>query len=104
MLYWAFLFLAIAFEVTATSLMKYSHGFTRFLPTLGTILGYILCFTLLGLSLKKVPLSIAYAIWAALGVVIITLISTIIFKEPLGTVKIICMVLIAVGVVGLKLS
>ena len=101
---WVYLFLAIGFEIIATSLMKVSYGFTKLLPTIGTFLGYILCFTLLSFALKKIDISIAYAIWSATGIVVLTAIGVFFFKEEINFIKIVSLLLIVLGVVGLNLS
>ncbi len=101
---WLFLFLAISFEIAATTFMKLSYGFTKLLPTIGTFLGYIFCFTFLSIALKKLDISIAYAIWSAVGIVVISTIGVFIFKENFNPLKILSMFLIVLGVIGLNLS
>lgn len=101
---WIFLTLAIAFEITATTLMKMSNGFTKILPTVGTFLGYIICFTLLAIALKKIDLGIAYAIWGAVGITVMSIIGVIVFKESVSVLKILSILFIVLGVIGLNLS
>ncbi|WP_234124729.1 DMT family transporter [Clostridium hydrogenum] len=101
---WIYLILAISFEITATTLMKISYGFTKLLPTIGTFLGYILCFTFLSMALKKINISVAYAIWSAAGIVVISTIGILVFKENLNLLKVVSIILIILGVVGLNLS
>ena len=74
-----FLALAIILEVCGSTLMKLSDGFSRLLPTAGTI---IACFYFLSLALKSIHLGIAYAIWAALGLVLTNILSVIFFQQP----------------------
>ena len=64
---WTYLFLAILSEILASSALKASQGFSRFLPSLVVVGGYGLAFYFLSLSLKTVPLSLAYAVWAGVG-------------------------------------
>ncbi len=101
---WLFLFLAISFEIAATTFMKLSYGFTKLFPTIGTFLGYIFCFTFLSIALKKLDISIAYAIWSAVGIVVISTIGVFVFKENFNPLKILSMFLIVLGVIGLNLS
>lgn len=101
---WIYLTLAIAFEITATTLMKVSNGFTKILPSIGTFLGYIICFTCLSIALKKIDISIAYAIWSAVGIVVLSAIGVFVFKESISVLKVISILFIILGVVGLNLS
>ncbi len=103
-MYWIFLAIAILFEIIGTSLMKISYGFTKLAPSIGTIICYIITFASLANALKKIPVSIAYAIWSAAGIVIISAIGIIFFKESLTIFKVISTILIIIGVVGLYLS
>lgn len=101
---WIYLILAITFEILGTTLMKLSYGFVKLLPTIGMFVAYVLCFWLLSLSLKKIPISVAYAIWAAAGIVIISTIGIIFFEENVNVLKIVSILLIVLGVVGLNFS
>ena len=101
---WIYLFLAIGFEIAATSLMKMSYGFTKLLPTIGTLIGYVICFTCFSFALKKIDISIAYAVWSAVGLVVLSVIGVFVFKENINPLKVVSILLIVVGVVGLNLS
>lgn len=101
---WIYLILAILSEIAATTLMKYSNGFSKLLPTAGSIIGYIVCFTLLAFALKKIDVSVAYAIWSAAGIVILTVIGVAVFNESISLLKIVSILLIVLGVIGLNLS
>jgi small multidrug resistance pump len=101
---WIYLILAIIFEITSTTLMKMSNGFTKILPTVGTFLGYIICFTCLSMALKNIDVGIAYAIWAAVGITIMTVIGILFFKESISVLKILSILFIVLGVIGLNLS
>ena len=61
---WLYLFLAIVFETVSTTLLKFSNGFSVLLPSVGTVVGYILCFYFLSLAFKTIDISIAYAVWS----------------------------------------
>lgn len=95
---------AIVFEVVGTTFMKLSEGYTKLWPSIGMAVFYILSFSSLGISLKKLNVGTAYAIWSGLGTVLIVLIGMIFFKEQLTWMKAICLMLIIAGVIGLNLS
>ena len=101
---WIYLILAIAFEISATSLMKVSNGFTKILPTVGTFLGYVMCFYFISQALKKIDISVAYAVWSAAGIVVLSIIGVFVFKESISVLKIVSILFIVLGVVGLNLS
>ncbi len=103
-MYWFFLFLAIIFEVLGTTSMKLSEGFTKIVPSLGMLLFYLLSLAALTIALKKIEMSVAYAIWAGVGTALITIIGLFLFKESLSLLKIISILFIIIGVVGLHLS
>ena len=98
-----YLFLAIIFETSATSLLKVAEGFTKPLPTIASILLYILSFYCLSNCLKTVPIGVAYAIWSALGIVLVTLVGIIAFKQTPDWGGIIGILLIIIGVGVLNL-
>ncbi|WP_018213258.1 DMT family transporter [Desulfitobacterium hafniense] len=101
---WVYLALAILLEILGTTLMKMSEGLTKMLPTLGMFLVYVLCFSSFALALKKIPVSVAYAVWSGVGIVVISAIGFVVFKETVNTLKVVSIVLIVAGVVGLNLS
>lgn len=72
--------LAIILEVFGSSFLKQSDGFSKFVPTVITIISYIACFFFLSQALKSIPLGTAYAIWAGLGIVLTTAVSVVIFN------------------------
>ena len=100
---WLYLFLAIVFETISTTLLKLSNGFSVLLPSIGTVAGYILCFYFLSLAFKTIDISIAYAVWGAVGIVLITLIGIFFFHENVSFLKILFITLIIISTVGLKL-
>ena len=95
--------LAILFEVIATSCLKASDGFTRLWPSVATVIGYAASFYFLSITLKTIPTGIAYAIWSGVGVVLISLIGWIVFKQALDAAAILGMVLIVAGVLVINL-
>ncbi len=99
-----YLTLAILLEVAGTTSLKFSQGFTKLVPSLIVVVCYGLSFWMLSLTLKKIDVGIAYAIWSAVGTALITAIGILWFKEPLTAIKIGSIVLIILGVVGLNLG
>ena len=89
-----FLGLAIVLEVIGSSFMKASDGFTKWLPSTIVIVAYITCFYFLSLALKTIPLGVAYAIWAGLGIVLTATVSVVIFKQKMDFAGIIGIVFI----------
>ena len=99
-----YLLLAILAEVAGTTCVKLSEGFTRLLPSALILVFYGLSLGFLGLALKKVDLSLAYAIWSGLGIAFIASVGVLWFREPVTAVKIVSLGLIVVGVAGLNLG
>ena len=100
---WITLGLAIAAEVVATSALKSSESFTRPIPSLVVVAGYGLAIYLLSLVLAAIPVGVAYAIWAGLGVVLITLVAWVVHGQRIDLPGLIGMGLIVAGVVVLNL-
>ncbi|MBE0480060.1 MAG: multidrug efflux SMR transporter [Dehalococcoidia bacterium] len=103
-MHWLLLALAIVLEVCGTTCMKLSEGFSRLVPSILLFVFYVLSFTAFVYALKRIDVSVAYGIWAALGIFLISAIGIAYFKEPLTPVKVISTVLIVAGVVGLYSS
>lgn len=97
-LYWPLL-VAILFEVVATSALQASAQFTKPLPTAIMVIGYLGAFYFLSLTLRHIPVGIAYAIWSGLGIVLISLIGLFLFKQRLDIPAIIGLVFIVTGVI-----
>lgn len=97
-----YLVLAIVAEVIATSALKASIGFTRPLPSLIVVVGYGLAFYLLSLVLRTLPVGVAYAIWAGLGIVLVTLVGIVVFGEKPDLPAVLGISLIVAGVVMLQ--
>jgi len=101
--YWIYLAIAIVAEVIATSALKASHEFTRLIPTIIVVTGYLTAFYFLTLSLRVIPVGIAYAIWAGLGIVLIAIISWILYGQKLDLPALLGMGLIISGVLVINL-
>ena len=101
----AYLFLgaAIVAEVIATSLLKTSEGFTRLWPSVATVIGYGVSFYCLAQTLGSMPTGVVYAIWSGAGIVLISLIGWILFKQSLDTPALLGMGLIIAGVLVINL-
>ena len=99
-----FLFVAIIFEVVATSLIKTSNGFTNLLPTVSLLALYGAAFYLLSLAVKTIPIGIAYAIWSGVGIVIIALVGIFFFKQPLDVPAVLGISFITVGCLIINLD
>jgi small multidrug resistance pump len=101
---WLFLILAILLEVSGTTSMKLSQGFTKLVPSILLFLCYGLSLGALTLALKTIDVSVAYAVWSGLGTALIAAAGIIWFKEPLTAVKVASIALIILGVIGLNIS
>jgi len=103
-MYWVYFILAILFEVAGTTCMKFSMGFTRLYPSILVFIFYVLSLSFLTLALKKMDIGIAYAVWSGLGTVLIAVIGFVYFAESINGLKIISIILIILGVVGLNIA
>lgn len=101
---WIYLILAIIFETLGTTFLKMSNGFSVLLPSIGVIFGYILCFLFLSYALKTIDMSVAYAIWGAFGILLVSAIGMIFFHESISFLKVASILLIILGTVGLRLA
>ena len=101
----AYVYLAIAIvaEVIGTSALNASAGFTRPLPAAVVVIGYAVAFYLLALTLKSVPVAVAYAIWSGAGIALITLVGWIVFRQALDAAALAGIGLIVAGVVVIQL-
>jgi small multidrug resistance pump len=95
--------MAIALEVVGTSLLQRSQQFSRLWPTLGMAICYLASFYLLSLALRVLPLGVAYAIWSALGIVLVALIGLFVFHQRLDLPAVIGLGLIVAGVIVVNL-
>jgi len=100
---WIFLLIAILFETLATTALKYSNGFTQWKPTVLMTLGYLCSFYFLSLTLKDIPMGIAYAIWSAVGIILISGIGYFKFQQSLDWPAIVGIIFIVIGVLIIQL-
>ena len=96
---WVLLTIAIVAEVIATSSLKLSDGFTRLWPSVVVVLGYGISFYFLSVTMRSMPIGVIYAIWSGLGVVLVTLVGCLVFKQHLDLPALIGISLIIAGVV-----
>ncbi|HWK70784.1 DMT family transporter [Pollutimonas sp. M17] len=99
---WLYLAIAIAAEIVATTALKASDGFSRLYPSAITVVGYGLAFYCLAITLKTIPVGIAYAIWSGVGIVAISLIGYVLYKQALDAAGLLGIGLIVAGVVVLN--
>jgi len=102
MLHWFCLAGAIGLEIAGTVSMKLSHGFTRTLPSVLIFVFYAASFALMTIAVKKIDMSVSYAIWSGVGTATIALIGVLWFREALTAIQIASIVLIVTGVIGLR--
>jgi small multidrug resistance pump len=100
---WVFLSMAIVSEVIGTTALKASEGFTHLWPSAIVVIGYAVSFYFLSLTLRAMPVGVAYAIWSGVGVALIALISWVLFGQSLNLPGIIGISLIVAGVIVLNL-
>lgn len=99
---WFYLFLAGIFECAWAVGLKYTDGFTKLVPSLFTILAMAISLYLLSISLKSIPIGTAYGIWTGIGAVGVTILGMILFNESREILRILCLLFIIVGIIGLK--
>lgn len=101
---WLILVVAGLFEIGWAIGLKYTEGFTRLWPTVGTAFSMIISVGLLGIAMKSLPVGTAYAVWVGVGAVGTALFGIVLFGEPINLTRLISLAFILAGIVGLKLS
>lgn len=101
---WIILVLAGLFEVVWAVGLKYTEGFTRLIPSIVTLIGMLISFWLLSMAMKTLPLGTAYAVWVGIGAIGAFIAGIVLFQETLSPMRVISVLLIAGGLIGLKLS
>ncbi len=101
---WVLLVIAGLFEIVWAIGLKYTDGFTRVWPSIGTGAAMVISVVLLGLAMRSLPVGTAYAVWTGIGAVGTVLLGILLFNEPATTGRIACIVLIVSGILGLKLT
>ncbi|WP_149196295.1 quaternary ammonium compound efflux SMR transporter SugE [Luteimonas suaedae] len=101
---WFILIVAGLFEIGWAIGLKYTEGFTRLWPTVGTVLAMAISLGLLGIAMKSLPVGTAYAIWVGVGAVGTAILGIILLGEPANAGRMVSLALILAGIVGLKLA
>ncbi|KRC31572.1 MULTISPECIES: quaternary ammonium compound efflux SMR transporter SugE [unclassified Lysobacter] len=101
---WIILVLAGLFEIGWAIGLKYTDGFSKLWPTVGTAAAMAISLGLLGIAMKSLPVGTAYAIWVGVGAVGTVILGIVLFQEPLNALRVISVALIVTGLVGLKLA
>ena len=101
---WGFLLLAGLLEIGWAVGLKYTAGFTRLWPTVGTAAALVGSMALLGAAVRTLPLGTAYAVWTGIGTIGTAILGIVLFGEPAGALRLACVVLIVAGIIGLKLA
>ncbi|MDQ0509256.1 DMT family transporter [Ancylobacter amanitiformis] len=101
---WAYLIIAALFEVVFALSMKYSDGFSRLWPSVVTIASVSASFAFLTLAIKDLPVSVAYPVWTAIGTLGTVLLGALVLGEALSPMKLVCVVIIVIGIAGLKVA
>ena len=99
---WFILIVAGLFEIVWAIGLKYSEGFTRLWPTVITIIGMIISMTLLGFAMRTLPVGTAYAVWTGIGAAGTVILGIMLFGEPATFIRIVCIMMILGGILGLK--
>lgn len=101
---WTLLFIAGLFEVGWAIGLKFTEGFSRLWPTIGTAASMIISVVLLGWAMRSLPVGTAYAVWTGIGAVGTVVLGIILFGDPVNPSRILCVGLIVAGILGLKLT
>lgn len=101
---WMILVVAGLFEIGWAIGLKYTEGFTRFWPSVGTVTAMVLSVGLLGLAMRTLPVGTAYAVWTGIGALGTVILGIVLFGEPATVARLVCVGLILAGIVGLKLT
>ncbi|GAA4344204.1 quaternary ammonium compound efflux SMR transporter SugE [Kangiella taiwanensis] len=100
---WLYLFIAGLFECGWAIGLKYTEGFSKPLPTVLTVIAMGISFWLLSIAMKTIPVGTAYAVWTGIGAVGVAIMGMFLFNESKDILRILCLLLIVTGIVGLKL-
>ena len=101
---WIILVIAGLFEIGWAIGLKYTHGFTRLWPSVGTALSMLVSVVLLGLAMRDLPVGTAYAVWTGIGAVGTVILGIALFNDPANAARLVCVGLIVAGILGLKLT
>ena len=101
---WIILVIAGLFEIGWAIGLKYTEGFTRLWPSVGTVASMLISVGLLGLAMRDLPVGTAYAVWTGIGAVGTVILGIVLMGDPANATRLLCVGLILAGIIGLKLS
>ncbi len=101
---WTLIVVAGFFEIVWATLLKFTDGFTRLWPSIGTVLAMGISMVCMSFALRTIPMGTAYVVWTGIGAVGTVILGIVLFHEPRNVVRLLCIVMIIAGIVGLKLS
>lgn len=101
---WTVLIIAGLFEIGWAIGLKYTHGFTRLWPSVGTATCMIISVALLGWAMRTLPVGTAYAVWTGIGAVGTVVLGIVLLGDPANAARMLCVGLIVAGIIGLKLT
>lgn len=101
---WVYLIIAGLLEIVWAVGLKYTHGFSRLWPSVGTVAAMIASFVLLAIALKTIPVGTGYAVWTGIGAAGTAIIGMVFLGESREVARMVCLVLIVAGVIGLRLT
>ncbi len=101
---WIILILAGVFEIGWAIGLKYTEGFTRLWPTVGTVIAMVISLGLLGIAMKSLPVGTAYAVWVGVGAIGTAILGIVLLGEPANAGRLLSLALILAGIIGLKLA
>ena len=99
---WTYLFIAGVFEIIWATGLKFTDGFTRFWPSVGTVVAMAISMLCLSLALRVIPIGTAYAIWTGIGAVGVAIVGMVLFQEPRDALRLFCILIVVGGIAGLK--
>jgi quaternary ammonium compound-resistance protein SugE len=101
---WIYLVIAGFLEVIWAVGLKYTEGFTKLWPSVGTVFAMVLSFVFLSKSVKEIPIGTAYVVWTGIGAIGVTIAGVLLFKESYDFVRILCIFLVVAGIIGLRFT
>ena len=101
---WTLLLVAGFFEIVWAMLLKFTDGFTKVWPSVGTVLAMGISMVCMSFALRVIPMGTAYAVWTGIGAVGTVILGMVLFAEPKNAVRLVCIGMIIAGIAGLKLS
>lgn len=100
---WFILIIAGLFEVVWAILLKYTDGFSKLWPSVGTVIAMVISVVLLGIAMKDMPVGTAYAVWTGIGAIGTVICGILLLGDPVSASRLFCLVLILCGIIGLKI-